>query len=305
VSGNFSEQALLLGNQNSLVGIIARPSSPPRNSLPPDDMPAVVILNTGIVHRVGHHRMYVSLSRKLADAGHVVLRFDLSGIGDSEQRNDKLSTIESSLADIKEALDFLSATGQASRFVLIGLCSGADHAVLYAPTDSRVVGLVLMDPTIPPTPRYYVHYILQRLTSLRNWVSVTAGRSGLLSMLRSQLVHRLGPHRPASGLTLETLKFSPHLGQCYAGSVANGIRILAAFTSISPRQTYRSQILDAFPQAAFAGSLKLEHFTHSDHLFSDQSDRARLDQLVLDWLRTLPIDTRSAATTRSISSSRG
>jgi pimeloyl-ACP methyl ester carboxylesterase len=300
VNESFSEQALLLGNRNSLVGIIARPSSPP-----PDEMPALVILNTGIVHRVGHHRMYVSLSRKLAAAGHVVLRFDLSGIGDSEQRNDKLSTIDSSLADIKEALDFLAASGPASRFVLIGLCSGADHAVLYAPTDPRVAGLVLMDPTIPPTPRYYVHYILQRLTSLRNWVSVTAGRSGLLSMLRSQLAHRFGAQRPASGLTLESLKFSPHLGRCYADSVANGIRILAAFTSISPRQTYRSQILDAFPQAAFKGSLKLEHFTDSDHLFSAPNDRARLDQLVLDWLSELPTAVRSAAATRRISSSRG
>jgi pimeloyl-ACP methyl ester carboxylesterase len=300
VSGKFSEQALLLGKRESLVGIIARPSSPP-----PDEMPAVVILNTGIVHRVGHHRMYVSMSRKLAAAGHVVLRFDLSGIGDSEQRNDKLSTINSSLADIKEALDFLAANKLASRFVLIGLCSGADHAVLYAAADPRVVGLVLMDPTIPPTTRYYVHYILQRLTTLRNWASVAAGRSGLLSMLRSQLAYRLRPSRGSSGLTLETLKFSPHLGQSYAGSVAHGVRILAAFTSISPRQTYRSQILEAFPQTAFEDSLRLEHFSHSDHLFSDRNDRSRLDQLVLDWLGALPRDARSAATTSSISSSRG
>ena len=300
MNGNFSEQALLLGNRKSLVGIIARPSSPP-----PHELPAVVILNTGIVHRVGHHRMYVSLSRKLAGAGHVVLRFDLSGIGDSEQRNDKLSTIGSSLADIKEALDFLAASGQASRFVLIGLCSGADHAVLYAPTDPRVAGLVLMDPTIPPTTRYYSYYILQRLTNLRNWVSLAAGRSGLLSLLRSQLAHRLRPQQTASGLTLETLKFSPHLKECYANSVAHGIRILAAFTSLSPRHTYQSQILDAFPQADFKNSLKLEHFTDSDHLFSNPDDRSRLNQSVLEWLSTLPTDARNAATTRSISSSRG
>jgi Serine aminopeptidase, S33 len=283
VSEKFSEQALLLGSRSTLVGIVAQPASPP-----PRDMPAVVILNTGIVHRVGHHRMYVSLSRMLAAAGHVVLRFDLSGIGDSEQRNDKLSTIDSSLADIKEALDFLAASRQASRFVLIGLCSGADHAVLYGATDPRVAGLVLMDPSIPPTPRYYLHYILQRLTSLRNWASVAAGRSGLLGLLRSQLAHRLGTRPPASGLTLESLKFSPHLKECYESAVSNGIRILAAFTSISPRQTYQSQILDAFPQAAFRDSLKLEHFAHSDHLFSDPSDRARLDQLVLDWVGALP-----------------
>jgi len=115
----------------------------------------------------------------------------------------------------------------------------------------------------------------------------------LLRMLTSQVAYRLRPRLPTSGLTLETLKFSPNLAQCYENSVANGIRILAAFTSISPRQTYRSQILDAFPQAAFKDSLKLEYFTHSDHLFSNQSDRSRLDQLVLDWLSALPTVART------------
>ena len=49
----YKEQAVLLG-RHSLVGIVTRP--PPARQ---KDEPVVVILNTGIVHRVGHHRMYV------------------------------------------------------------------------------------------------------------------------------------------------------------------------------------------------------------------------------------------------------
>lgn len=90
------EQALLLGPRKSLVGIIAVSPSP----LP--DAPMVVILNSGIIHRVGAHRVYVPLSRALAAAGFPVLRFDLSGIGDSENRVDMLSPFEASLADIRK-----------------------------------------------------------------------------------------------------------------------------------------------------------------------------------------------------------
>jgi hypothetical protein len=38
-----------------------------------------VILNTGIIYRIGHNRMYVALGRTLAEAGHTVFRFDMSG----------------------------------------------------------------------------------------------------------------------------------------------------------------------------------------------------------------------------------
>ena len=46
--------------------------------------PWVVLLNAGIIHRIGPNRLYVQLARRLASRGHAVLRFDLAGIGDSE-----------------------------------------------------------------------------------------------------------------------------------------------------------------------------------------------------------------------------
>ncbi len=86
----------------------------------PTDRPAAVILNAGIVHRVGPNRMFVTLARRLAAAGTFVLRFDLSGIGDSETRNDGLAPFDSSLADIREVLDMLESTRQIRRVVLAG-----------------------------------------------------------------------------------------------------------------------------------------------------------------------------------------
>ena len=273
------DQVLLLGKRRGLVGILTRPAAGS------GEAPALVILNTGIVHRVGHHRMYVTLARELAARGQTVVRFDFSGVGDSEPRNDHLSPLAACLADIKDVLDSVQASHKLSRFILMGLCSGADHAVLYGHTDPRVVGLILMDPTLPPTARYYWHYIRQRLGNVRNWASVLTGRSGLMRRLLAHFVHSVRYRSDLQSLTLENLQFSSYLGQCYKSAAARGIKMLSVFTSLSVRHTYHQQLVDAFPEAASTGGLRLEFFPDSDHLFSAPAHQARLQWVIVDWLR--------------------
>ena len=74
------EMTVLMGRHKSLVGTlpivaISAVTAPP----------TVVLLNAGIVHRVGPNRMHVLLARALAAAGIPSLRFDMSGIGDSPE----------------------------------------------------------------------------------------------------------------------------------------------------------------------------------------------------------------------------
>jgi pimeloyl-ACP methyl ester carboxylesterase len=229
--------------------------------------------------------MYVALSRILAEGGHTVVRFDFSGVGDSQPRKDPLSPVVASLTDIGEVLDWLQETHQLSRVILVGLCSGADYAVLYGHTDPRVVGLVLMDPTMPPTARYYFHYIVSRLHNVRNWMSVVTGKSGLLRLVFAHLRNRVRPQARVEGLTLQNLQFSNYLARCYQATAARGIKMLSVFTSVSVRQTYRRQMLDAFPEACAGGGLRLEFFPDSDHLFSAERERQRLFRVIADWLR--------------------
>ena len=77
MNSKINEQVYLLGKQHTLVAIMTRASG---NAVASNQKPTVVILNTGIVHRVGHHRMFVALSRALAGIGFNVLRFDFAGI---------------------------------------------------------------------------------------------------------------------------------------------------------------------------------------------------------------------------------
>jgi pimeloyl-ACP methyl ester carboxylesterase len=275
---NLTERAVLVGARQSLAGILARPSVPAQGA------PAIVILNTGIMHRVGPHRLSVMLSRRLARAGYAALRFDFSGIGDSDPRPDGLAPLESCLADIREAIDWLQTQCGASQVVLVGLCSGADHAVLYGYGDPRVVGLVLMDPSIPATSRYYVHYVAQRIRRLQNWASLLRGRSGIVRTGFEQLAAAVLPGWRQQALTLQNLRTHPELERIYERSVANGLQMLAVFTGDSTRQTYSQQMIDAFPGVAFGSRLQIELFESTDHLFNRQADRLRLMEVVVEWL---------------------
>jgi pimeloyl-ACP methyl ester carboxylesterase len=280
----FTERALTLGRRNSMVGIITDPTI--RTPCKPS---AVVILNTGIIHRVGHNRMYVALSRTLAAAGHTVLRFDFSGLGDSAPRDDGRPLLESSLADIGEALDWLQTVRGTQRVVLLGLCSGADHALLYGHMDPRVVGLVLMDPSIPPTARHLIHYIRPRLTRLSSWLSVPRGKSRVWQMLVEQAHYAVSPTWEPQYVSLQSPTARAHLEMVYQKSVDCGIEFLAIFTGgTSSRQTYRDQLLDAFPGVDFGTRLRLEFFANCDHTFSREADRRALIQAVTEWTQKTP-----------------
>jgi alpha/beta superfamily hydrolase len=82
MSRGTNDRAIMFGVEKSLIGIVTQPVSAPSG-----EHLAIVILNTGIIYRTGHNRMYVTLARTLAKAGHTVLRFDMSGIGDSDNRH--------------------------------------------------------------------------------------------------------------------------------------------------------------------------------------------------------------------------
>ena len=277
----ISEKPVIFGKQRSLTGIVTRPSG---LNAPANDF-AVVILNTGIIHRVGHHRMYVTFSRAIADAGLPVLRFDFSGIGDSESRTDGLPPLEASLADIKEALDWFEASIQVKHFVIIGLCAGADHAVVYAANDPRVVGLVLMEPTIPPTQRFIREYIFGRLLNLKSWKSVMFGSSYVRRMVLERVLSVAVPGWQPRRSTLTHPKIRAQLEQIYGKVAARGVKLLVILAGHKQFTTYGEQLRDAFPSVAFGKNLESEFFNDCDHIFTSEADRRKILALLLPWLQ--------------------
>jgi dienelactone hydrolase len=285
MTGAFNELAVQFGRSASLVGILSRPPSEV-----PIRRPAVVILNTGIAHRIGHHRMYVKMARELAALGHLVFRFDFSGIGDSASRGDHLNPIEAHQADLAEALDWLTVSCDVNEVVLIGLCAGAEIALRYGHSDKRVVGLVLLDPTIPPTARFYAHYISRRITQLRSWWSFVSGRGRIFEALSERARLAFGA-APAQTATAADHRIRSELEQLYLKSLDRNLKVLIVQTGgpLEGRQSYREQLFDALPNVPFQGWVSLEYFKDADHTFTSESERARLQDLVLGWIKAFPI----------------
>lgn len=111
--------------------------------------PACVILtNIGANHRVGNHRIYVTLARTLAAHGFAVLRFDKTGIGYSQKTPQGHENEVHDLCgvdDLAHAMSFLQQYCDARRFVLGGVCSGAYLSYRTAIADPRVAGLILIN----------------------------------------------------------------------------------------------------------------------------------------------------------------
>ena len=105
----------------------------------------VVIIVGGPQYRVGSHRQFVLLARRLAEAGYPTLRFDYRGIGDS---TGDARDFESVADDICAAVDILVAEAGVRKAVLWGLCDAASAAMMYADKDSRISGLVLANPWV-------------------------------------------------------------------------------------------------------------------------------------------------------------
>lgn len=136
----MNERIIRFGTDDALVGVFTKPAI-----TAPGRLPGFVLLNSGIVHRVGPNRLYVKAARCLAAAGYPVLRFDLSGIGDSSARTDTLTFEKSAVNETIEAMRFLKDRMGVEQFLLAGICSGADISFMAARETPEVVGAVLIN----------------------------------------------------------------------------------------------------------------------------------------------------------------
>ena len=124
-----------------IVGMLHLPAGRKR-------VPAVLLLHGFTGTKVEAHRMFVKLSRTLAQKGIASLRFDFRGSGDSAGNFEDL-TLRSELADSLEAIKFLARHKRINsrRLGLVGLSfGGAVASYVVGRERTRFQGLVLWAP---------------------------------------------------------------------------------------------------------------------------------------------------------------
>lgn len=182
-----------------LWGILARPQAGVACS-----RTAVLIIVGGPQYRAGSHRQFVLLARALAQAGHTTLRFDYTGMGDSEGAP---RAFDAAGADVQAALAALArACPDATRLVVWGLCDAASAALMFATDDPRVAGIVACNPWARSEATLAAatvkHYYAARLLQPEFWRKLLGGgvqwRASVGSLL-ANLRRARGDARPGAG----------------------------------------------------------------------------------------------------------
>lgn len=131
---------------STMFGVQSRRIDAPRE--PGAKRRGVVLLNSGAVYHIGPNRLWVTLARRWAARGIAVLRVDLSGIGESPARlggtENRVYSVEAA-DDIAAALRWLREQGIEDCKV-VGLCSGAFHALNAAVAGQAISAAIMINP---------------------------------------------------------------------------------------------------------------------------------------------------------------
>ena len=288
------DEVLQMGSEGQLVGVVSHPSMPlgltaaaaagaAAAGVPPS-APACIILNAGVLHRVGPHRLHVALARRIAAGGLASLRVDLGGIGDSVASSDAASFRESAVADTRVAMTALTAALGAQRFILFGVCSGADNSLATALVDDRVTAIVLVDPHTYPTRRSQLRYLRARVAERGG--ARDAARWGLAVAVRRlrQLTDRLG--RPADSESSSGGRERPPIEifrSQLTALVDRGVRVLAIYSGIhGAGYNDRDQLFELFPE--LRGRIDHMYFAGANHTFTELGVQAELIDAVTAWI---------------------
>ena len=274
------ERAVKIGAQPALVSVISEPDRSVAAR------PAFIMLNAGLIHRVGPNRLHVRLARALAAAGFVAMRIDLSGRGDSDARRDDLSFSASGVVETRAAMQYLESSRGITRFVLFGICSGAATAGEVTYLDPRVAGAVIVEGPSFATRKFYLRYYAKRLLRRETWQNTVRGTNGI-----GRRLWRLAGVQPAAveasmaEAGAVPSPQSPQLAAALQQMADRGVEQLAIFSGSTKEYNYQGQLQEAFSSVDFHHRLEEAYFPEADHTFTRLVHQQQLIDRVLSWMR--------------------
>ena len=272
------EEPLQFGIGGRLFAILTMPEGSSHEAA---NRPVFVFLSSGLLHRIGPRRLYVRLARALAREGFSSLRVDLAGRGDSAPAGG-LGDEQATAEDFEEIASVLESRLGAERLIIGGLCSAADDALRLAPKNSRVVGMLLLDPVCDRdrgfhvrklfgkfmrsmTPACYSRWFKRRVRAL------TRERRTTMESTIDRLAIRSYPNREEMRAAFEAIRDR------------NG-RVLSVFTSYATQYLNRSGQLERVLTVAGYQQFCTERFwPGAEHSFPLELHRQRLIEEVTTW----------------------
>lgn len=240
----------------------------------------VVVVVGGPQYRVGSHRQFVLLARALAAAGIACLRFDYRGMGDSEGDARTFETVDADIGAAVEA--FVRKTGLA-KVVLWGLCDGASAAMMYAPADPRIAGVIAVNPWARSEQGEgsvrLRHYYVERLLSRVFWRKLFAGD---LSIRRS--ARDLAREVRKASTAVSPVSYLERMQTCWA-SFSKPMLFILSGNDFTARE-FRNWVAGAPARRSLLARARCESWTidEADHTFSRREWSARVADRTIDWI---------------------
>ena len=263
----MQEQAFRFGRARHLVGVAGLPASPAQ------DVVGVIVLNAGLVHRIGPFRLHVEMTRRLNAQGYPTLRFDLSTIGDSASSGESQTRKQQICADVADAMQLLGEQAACKRFVLIGLCSGSQSAHMVACSDAKVAGAVFLDGYAYRTLGYRLRYYVPRLLDARRWMRVFSRNRKANQSRSSEPTFTVAP-LPQAVVRAD-----------FAGMLDRGIKLCLIYSGgISQYFNHARQFRECFGRVMAHPDVSTSFLKEADHTYILTGDRNRLLDGIERWL---------------------
>ncbi|HPG89517.1 MAG TPA: alpha/beta hydrolase [Hyphomicrobium sp.] len=275
----MTEQAMTFGPGGAMIGILTRPTTPRKNA------PVVLLTNAGVIPRQGPHRINVKLARALALQGIASLRFDLSGNGDSGSIGNTEGICAQAVNDLQSAMDAVNNAMGTSRFLIVGICSGAVHAYNVALADERVSGILMFDGfwyrSRYTTPIRDVKRALDadwasRIAAIkRRFVPTNVAEE---PTAESQAANSMAANNPYSSPPIEDYKAAMRK------LFNRGTDVFVLFGgSVIDYYSYAGQFKDVFAGEPFYADVRCEFHPDIDHTFISRHAQQKLLALACDW----------------------
>jgi len=285
----MKEHALLFGKDRSQVGIITE--SPLNKSNP--ELPAVLILNAGLIHRIGPNRIYVKLARHLAAKKFNTMRFDFSGVGDSGPRMDKLPHEMSIVEETGQAMDYLTDKMGIKHFILIGLCAGATNSFRVASVDQRVRGIVLINTLVPRTmhskemsdSRYYWKTAFFQPMSWLKFILLKANYRSILRAVSFKIRASIFSSFLKSQESSEIVTELKNSFRSIKERALNLLIISSGSDSLAIGDSYlRGVVGNDYDRMQNSGLLRNEIILKTDHNVTPIESQNKLIEIITEWL---------------------
>jgi len=291
----LTETVMFLSKEPRMFAIVTEPrDGEPRRR-------GVILVNAGATHHVGPNRMYVTLARRWARRGYVVVRMDLAGLGDSDTRRDRPDGEvypPAALDDIRVAVDFMRERYGITNITLGGLCSGAYHSLQAAAAGLPVRRVLMVNPlnfhwregmTLQDlTWLGFVHNprtFLEQVIGSKFWKKLFTGRVNVvrLAKLYAQYLQVVAKSVLSNTARAVRLPLRGDLGCQMEAIAARGIEMIFVFASGDPGHGLLKH-LGGTSVERLGARCRVHIMDGADHIFSQGGVRSTLEEILSEEL---------------------